>query len=173
MRLSFPSFIIAFTLSPLLACVHGDALKPVFPFEASEQLLQSEGGFTVHMHKGNLAKSNFYAISAYPEHTRKLNRFPTRNDLKKYVEEKMSLLTLEENSLGGWCEGKGGTPPCFLDISRTILDRNRALELGRACDQKSVAFLGKDKVEFIEVGGTGEGPLSKECEELRGTRKRQ
>lgn len=121
------------------------------------------------MQKGNLSGSGLYAVSVYPEFGKSFDHIPNDRDISEFIDAHIILLREVRNSLGGWCEGEGGNPPCFLDISRTLSDQSLAVHLGQICNQVSVAVLAKP-VEFIKTGGNGEtlsGTKLDACKDLR------
>src|SRR5690606_27091087 len=92
----------------LLGCVHTSNLQEgksaaqsldfgIDPAQAI-RLLRVGGGFTIHWQRGNLAGSELYAVSAYPERHVKLERFPTMADIKAFVDTNKELLREESNS---------------------------------------------------------------------------
>lgn len=162
------SLLLIFFLSSCVTQGGSDNDDGVLDIDLAARLLKTEGGFTVHGKRGDLARSDLYAVSVYPEYGQKLDHLPTHEEMLSFIRKNDTLLNREENSFGGWCEGEKGTAPCYLDISRTIPERDLALKLGRACGQLSVAFLGREKVEFINVEGSGSpGEVSVACKTLR------
>jgi hypothetical protein len=126
--------------------------------QTAAQLLHTDGGFTLNEVYGNLAGSGDFAVSVYSERGERLDHVPSADEIIAFVHDRDDILSQPRNSLGGWCDGDGGGPPCYLDVSRTIQDRDLAVRLGKACNQISIAHL-TTPIEFIQTGGTG-APLT-------------
>jgi protein-tyrosine phosphatase len=123
---------------------HADVLPDII------KLVRETGGATWNFSKGNLSGTENYAVSIYPEHSVVLDHEPTIQDLNNYIQSKADLLQSPDNSLGIW--NNGGK--YYLDISLTISDREKAIELGKKHNQISIFDL--KNFQEIPTGGTGE-----------------
>ena len=114
------------------------------------QLVQSTGGATWNMSKGNMVGQPYYAVSVYPNDSVIIEHELTQTDLETYIKSKQSMLSEPNNSLGIWKNGD----KYYLDIVVTISERDSAIALGKQHNQISIFDL--QKMEEIPTGGTGE-----------------
>jgi hypothetical protein len=126
--------------------------------ELAATLLADFGGFTLSPAGKNLAGSNLFAVSAYPERGKKYDFRPTAKQVATFALDNRAVLEKPRHTIGGWCEGKDSAPPCHLDISIVLADEAQAVALGVACNQQAIAHL-TPQIRFIETGGDG-GVLS-------------
>lgn len=111
--------------------------------------LHANGGVTWNLSKGNMAGTDNYAVSIYPDRAQILDGadFDT---VEEYILSNSDLLENSENSFGAWShDGK-----VYLDVVATIPDINKAVELGKQHNQ--IAIWGLKNGEQISTGGTGE-----------------
>lgn len=141
----------------LSACVTTEP-EPNAVDQLGAGLLDKDGGFTFDFFGKNLAESGLFAVSPYPERGEKFQQMPTALDIARFRDKNEDLLERPKRALGGWCEGKEHTPPCYLDVSVTLADEAKAVTLGKVCNQQSVAQLLRT-VRLIPTGGDG-GPLA-------------
>ena len=162
-RLSCACFALATT-----ACVtpaDGDLAVGPIPLTPSEaattvaRLTRDGCGATWSLVAGDLAKTDVYAVSVYFEagRSQEFNHFPSPGELERFIMGNRDMLADGRNSLGTYCEHDhgdckqgGGALNCYIDISRTVKDLRSAAVLATACNQKAIAFLGKDGVKIID-----------------------
>lgn len=184
------TFVAAMTLSVIpYACItvaSGDlAAGPLSntpsPTAASiGALTRQTCGATWSSANGNRSGSDVYVVSAYPEAGRaqQFNHFPSPGEIERFLIANKALLADPRNNAGTYCAydhgdcHKGdGALNCYVDISRTTTTLAAAAKLARACNQKSIAFLGKAGVEIIDRydgqpfgdGRDIEGDAMKQC----------
>lgn len=152
------SFAFSFCVGLALAgCVTTSAQQEAWP---EEIVAKTKGGCgsTYSLEEGDLAGSGIYVVGAFPEAERGriLNDYPTVDDIKTFMARHADLLQHPAYTLGTYCETQAGDcrgagpVTCYLDISRRFNDLSTAAKLARACNQKSIARLGKDGVTIIE-----------------------
>jgi hypothetical protein len=107
-------------------------------------------------------------VSTYPDRGEKFERMPTALDIARFREKNDDVLSRPRRNVGGWCDGRDHTPPCYLDVSVTLADEAKAKLLGKACNQQSVAQLVRD-VRFIPTGGDGTPPSGEQLQLCRRT----
>lgn len=160
----------AFALSLLVlvgACVTTDP-EPNAADQLGVSLLEKSGGFTIDHFGKSLAESGLFAVSPYPERGEKFDRMPTALDIARFREKNGDLLERPKRNVGGWCEGKGNTPPCYLDVSVTVADEAKAVMIGKSCNQQSVAQLVRE-VRLISTGGDGSSISGEQLQVCRRT----
>ncbi len=150
----FRSFaVVLVSISCLPHCV--TAAAEVTPTDRlALSLIEKNGGFTFDFYGKSLAESGLYAVSPYPERSIRFERALTGDDIAGFRESNQDLLAKPHHDLGGWCEGKESSPPCYLDVSVTLANEEVAVNLGAACNQQSVAQLTRE-VRFLPTGGDG------------------
>ncbi len=75
---------------------------------------------------------------------------PTAKDYQKFTAKNSDLLSKGANHIGVWQDPTGKT---FLDVSKSMSNRNAAVHMGRAENQQSIFDL--KKMKEIPTGGTG------------------
>lgn len=151
MKLGIPVLV---TFSMLLsACVTTDP-EPTAVDQLGASLLEKSGGFTIDFFGKSLAESGLFAVSPYPERGETFDRMPTALDIARFRDKNEELLAQPKRNVGGWCEGRDHTPPCYLDVTVTLADEAKATLLGKTCNQQSIAQLTRE-VKFIPTGGDG------------------
>jgi hypothetical protein len=163
--------IFRLLLLPLLtACITTAPGSPTRTTpEIAAGLLASEGGFTLTPAGENLARSNLFAVAAYPERGQKYDFRPQAEHIATFSNDNSDVIAKQHHTLGGWCEGKDSTPPCYLDISIVVPSEDAAIAIGKACNQQSVAHLAP-VIRFINTGGDGgalQGEALEACQRVR------
>lgn len=106
-------------------------------------------GTTYNILNGDLSHSKdpLYAVASFPERSKNFKREPTPKQLQAFITKNIDLLKDSSNSIGTWWDK--GAKQFTLDITKTIPDRDMALELGRTFKQKAIFDL--HKMEEIPV----------------------
>jgi hypothetical protein len=115
----------------------------------------ANGGSTFNLHQGDLAGTDNYAVAAHPERGEVLDHQPTTKDIQAFAKKNADLLKDPEKSIGTWHDTSNDTHA--LDVVATMPDREKAIALGKANDQK--AIFGLKNNEEINTGGTGAVPV--------------
>lgn len=124
--------------------------KPEEQIKAHEEF----GGSTFTVGGENLAgKKGKAAVSVFPDRTEVIKEAITPENVNKFIEKNEDILKGNEDkfSIGTW---KNETGKSELDIVATPT-RERAIELGKKYNQKSIFDLGT--MEEVSTGGTGSG----------------
>lgn len=117
------------------------------------KIVKDTGGATYNFSTHtNLAGTANYAVSIYPQDSMIVDHDLTVHDLYTYITSKRDLLLQPENSLGIW----NNSGKYYLDVSLTIPDKEKAIELGKKHNQISIFDL--QNFQEIPTGGTGEVP---------------
>ena len=117
---------------------------------------QQDCGVTWSLANGNQDGSGYFVTGAYPEAGEIDHGFPDAKQIRGFIKRHASQLRARNNVFGAWCvTPKGdchasGQLTCYLDISRETDTLEQAAHLAGACNQISLARLGKDKVEIID-----------------------
>ena len=98
------------------------------------EVVESSGGITYNMNQGNLAYSDNYSVSIYPQREKIVTGVADYEDIQNYINENEDLLIQPNNSFGVW-SNKGQV---YYDIVITIPDREEALKLGRENNQLEI-----------------------------------
>uniref|UniRef100_A0A6H1ZS43 RelA/SpoT domain-containing protein n=1 Tax=viral metagenome TaxID=1070528 RepID=A0A6H1ZS43_9ZZZZ len=114
----------------------------------------NEGGITYDMlKKVPRANEPLFSVSIYPENTKLIDvgKLKTQ-DIYEFVRKNRKMLDKPNHFLGGWLDTESGK--IFLDVSVSVKDKSKAIQLGKEFNQKSVY----DLMNFKEIntGGTGE-----------------
>ena len=105
-----------------------------------------DGGLTFNEKHGDMADKPFFAVSVYPDRGEVVEgKDITPQQIAEFVRKNQDLLKDPENSLGTWFNADDGKT--YLDISKTVSDRQYALKLAEQHDQKAIWDL-KNKVEI-------------------------
>jgi hypothetical protein len=97
------------------------------------EVVESSGGITYNMTQGNLAQTNNYSVSVYPEREKVVSVIDF-DEIERYIIDNEDLLRDPNNSLGIWSH-EGQT---WLDVVVTIPNKEQALELGREHGQLTI-----------------------------------
>ncbi len=152
---------------------------------AIAKLTKDTCGATWSLDKGDRAKSDLYVVSVFQDagQQMQLNHFPSPQELEHFMLVNRKPLRDRENHVGTFCEhdrgdcrSGSGALNCYIEISIAVPEMARAAELARACNQKSIAFLGKSSLAIIDQHegkpfGTGSplsGPALAACAAARG-----
>ncbi len=112
-------------------------------------LIQTNGGTTFNMSKGNMVGTDNYAVATYPDRAAILPGIDF-DIIEEYLLKNEDLLNNADNSFGAWShDGK-----VYLDVVSTIPDINKAVELGKQHNQ--IAIWDLKNGQQISTGGTGE-----------------
>lgn len=96
--------------------------------------IETVGGTTINLSKGNLSGSNNYAVSIYPERERIIEGPVDFEKIEDFIVSNEDLLNNANNSFGAWTnQGK-----VYLDVVVTIPDKIQALELARKNNQLAI-----------------------------------
>jgi hypothetical protein len=118
-------------------------------------LHRANGGATVNLYFGDLSGEPFHVVSVYPELTLTIEGAEVDpRVLAQFAAQHLALLADPRNNLGTWYNADEGRT--HVDVSTALADRELALEFGRRYNQAGIFDL--MRLEFIEVGGSGEPP---------------
>jgi hypothetical protein len=98
------------------------------------RLIQSNGGATYNLSKGNLVGTDAYAVAIYPDREQIVPEVDF-DTLEGYITQNEDLLSNPNNSFGAWISGGNKV---YLDIVATVKDLNEAVELGRKYNQLAI-----------------------------------
>lgn len=150
----------------------GDLPQPIAVDDAVEQILELHAeydGSTFNMYFGDLGGKELYAVSLYPDLGIVLEGKEIPPEvLRRFILDNRDLLEDPRVSIGTWYDSESGMT--YLDISATLPDEQRAIELGREYNQ--IAIFNLSTFEEIDTGGTGEAiedlpPPTERLPELR------
>jgi hypothetical protein len=111
--------------------------------------LHSNGGATWNLSKGNMAGTDNYAVSIYPDRAQILDGVDF-DRVEEFIASNHDLLDNPENSFGAWThDGK-----VYMDVVATVPDVAQAVELGKQHNQ--IAIWDLKNAREIQTGGTGE-----------------
>ena len=110
---------------------------------------EKNGGATYHGADGFLKGSKKYSVSIYPSRSTVVDELTT-TELERFIGRNVDILSHDDNSLGTWKDESGKV---WMDVVRTIDNRERAIELG--IENNQIAIYGLENGELIETGGTG------------------
>jgi hypothetical protein len=120
----------------------------------------ANGGSTINAVRGDLSATNHVAVSIFPDLTTRIpGKDITPEQVKEFADkvEKVGVdLSSPKVSIGTWFDTDAGQT--YLDVTATLPDRSKAVELGKKFNQKAVFDL--SNFETIEIGGTGEAEAS-------------
>jgi len=123
------------------------------------------GGSTFSLQSGDLSGERLFAVSLFPERTRRVAG-PTLSAalILRYIERNADLLRDPRVSVGTWFDEEQGVT--FLDVSVTLPERTAAEALARRYNQIGIYDLHAG--QWIPTGGTGEevGHLPPEADRL-------
>jgi hypothetical protein len=103
----------------------------------------NNGGLTYNWKQNiNLGGQNYFAVAMYPQAERviDLDDFSTM-DVRNYILDNRELLSDRRNSFGTWVDYE--TKKVYLDVSRTISDRDVALAIAKRNNQLAIFDLKK------------------------------
>ena len=98
----------------------------------------SNGGITYNLHlNASLAGLNYFAVAMYPDHEKivPVEDFDI-NTVRDYLLDNIDLLKDRRNSLGTWHNTDNNM--IYLDISRTISNKETAIDLGKKHKQLAI-----------------------------------
>jgi hypothetical protein len=120
----------------------------------------ANGGSTINAVRGDLSAASNVAVSIFPDLTTMIpGKDITPKQVKEFADnvEKAGVdLSSPKVSIGTWFDADSGQT--YLDVTATLPDRAKAVELGQKFNQKAVFDL--SNFEIIETGGTGEAEAS-------------
>jgi hypothetical protein len=119
--------------------------------ESQIDVHEKTGGSTFTPEGKNLAGSDLHAVAPYPERSQVVDKLTPEN-LAAYKAKNADLLSDGEHAVGTWKDPESGKT--YLDISKTIADRQDAIRAGQDANQKAIYNLKTG--ETIPTGGTGE-----------------
>ncbi len=123
--------------------LHPEALKRL------AALKPGEGG-SVHAKTGENPHDRYMVSLAGRSQIFEAGHTPTAKDYQDYAKKNADQLGKGENHIGIWRDPAGAT---FLDVSKSMKDRNAAVMTGRKNNQQSIFDL--KKMREIPTGGTG------------------
>ncbi|MGH7974758.1 MAG: hypothetical protein ACREBR_04485 [bacterium] len=113
------------------------------------QGIHSDGGITYNLNTGNMAGTDNYSVSIYPDRAVILSGVDF-DAVENFITSNEDLLNDPLNSFGAWThDGK-----VYLDVVATVPDLNQAVELGQRNNKIAVWDLKNN--EQISTCGTGE-----------------
>ena len=102
-------------------------------------LLASSEGVTYSRYFGDIRNQKLYAVSIYPEQSRKIpGRLQNRNILQTFLFENVDLLAEPRNCVGIWYDAEQDAT--YLDVTTILPDREEAVQLGKAYNQIGLLF---------------------------------
>jgi len=114
------------------------------------QGIQSSGGVTYNLSQGNMAGTDNYSVSIYPDRSKILPSGVDFDEIENFIVANEDLLNNASNSFGAWThDGK-----VYLDVVATIPDQQKAVDLGKQHNQIAIWDLKNNRE--IPTGGTGE-----------------
>jgi hypothetical protein len=140
--------------------------------QAAEQIAalhEAEGGVTFNLHFGNQAGQRLFAVSVFPERTR---RVPSQQIsvelLRAFIQNNTDLLADPRCGVGTWFDPELGLT--FIDVTATVPRKTVAVRLGKRYNQ--IAIFDLERCEVIEIGGSGQPvtnapPLSQRLPAIR------
>lgn len=148
-----PPVTIDAGLAPLAEDTQAKSLPQVSSHTVHEIVASHEenGGATHNLHKGNLADTNHYAVSMFPERTQVVEGKLTPEVLHSFIEKNIDILNDPRASVGTWQAPDGKT---YLDISGTTPNLANAYQTAKTFNQRSIFDLQHKKE--ISTGGTGD-----------------
>jgi hypothetical protein len=133
----------------LARCPSGQLLfKVIRTVDNAVALHRSNGGSTVSLNDGSLAGQPLFAVSIYPEQTRRFVSLPSDRQLLEFVTANLELLLQPDSALGTWFNASARVH--MVDIVVTLRDRDAALRMGARFDQLSIFDLAS--MQEIVVG---------------------
>lgn len=119
--------------------------------DIKNNLIKNNGITYDLLKKQNLADSETYAVSLYPERTAHPTEI-TDKFLIDYISQNRDLFSQKGNNLGGYFDTNTGQ--WDIDVTYITSDFKKGIELGKKYNQKSIWDLKNAKP--IDTGGTGE-----------------
>lgn len=140
-------------------------------FKAREQLTvrdvfdghKENGASTVNIYEGDMAGSDMWAVSLYPERTyRKEGKDLSKKEIYNFIRKNADLLSSDPRlNVGTWFNEEDGHT--YMDVT-LLLPKDQAAkaeELGRKYNQISITLLDSDfTFPSVKTGGTGK-PLKR------------
>ena len=121
------------------------------------ELTATKGGASFNLHKGDLAGSDHYAVSVFPERGEILDGPVSPEQLRDFIGKNADLLEDPTNSIGTWHNQEDGKT--YLDISVTVPSLDDALRLGREKGQIAIFDLKNfDEIKVPQSGVTAAAP---------------
>ena len=120
---------------------------------AVAQLHAENGGATFSLHDGNRAGHPLFAVSLFPERTRRFpgSRLPIAM-VERYIQRNLDLLQDRRVCVGTWFDEDQDVT--FVDVSLTLVDQGEAEEIARRYNQIAIYDLRAGRM--TPTGGTGE-----------------
>jgi hypothetical protein len=120
------------------------------------------GASTVNIYDGDMAGTDMWAVSLFPERTAKIpGAKVTKDQIYKFMRENADLLSSDPRlNVGTWYNKEDGIT--YVDVTALLPKRDAALaeSLGRKYNQIAVTLLDKEfNFPSVNTGGTGE-PLA-------------
>ena len=101
--------------------------------------IESTGGVTYSLSKGNLAGTNNFSVSIYPNKEQIIEGVADYDDIENYIDTNEDLLSNPNNAFGAWGhEGK-----IWYDVVVAIPNKEQALKLAREHNQLAIYDLAK------------------------------
>lgn len=97
-------------------------------------LIQTTGGATYSLSKGNLVGTDGYAVAIYPDREQIVSQLDY-DTVEEYLLQNEDLLSNSANSFGAWISGGNKV---YLDVVAVIKDLNEAMKLGRKHNQLAI-----------------------------------
>jgi hypothetical protein len=143
-------FAHASDIEPMLREIGAHPEQKAAP-ESQIDVHEKTGGSTFTPEGKNLAGSDLHAVAPYPGRSQVVDKLTPEN-LAAYKAKNADLLSDGEHAVGTWKDPESGKT--YLDISKTIADREEAIKAGQNANQKAIYNLKTG--ETIPTGGTGE-----------------
>lgn len=122
-------------------------------------------GISIKLKTGEEPKTG-YALSLYPEHTQKVEKWETmsrnrkKEILRGYIKKNKAMLDTPGNNLGLWMDRDESSKTygvMFIDVSMVVEDRATAWQMSHDANQLEMWDFAKG--EGVNTGGTGEKPI--------------
>jgi len=124
--------------------------------DAVDQILElhkQTGGATFSLFHGDMQGKPYRSVSIFPDIGKKMpGKEITKEQLLEFMRNHEGLLRNEKVAIGTWFNPDDNRT--YLDFSVVIQDRDFAIGLGKRYNQIGIFDL--EKMEYIEIGGTGE-----------------
>lgn len=101
----------------------------------ADALSVPDGGFSVNPSDGSDVR-NGYAVAVHPEYERVFDGPVTSNDLRVYIAQVKTALSLPGRIIGGWRDPATGR--VYLDVSVVTADLPEAMDLARRTGQLAI-----------------------------------
>lgn len=112
-------------------------------------LYRRTNGATFSLFWGDLSGRDLYAVSADPNRVQVLDSAKVSVDIiADFIRANMDLLSDAEKAVGVWLEVEDDQT--YLDVSVTLADHDRVLEVGREHGEIAICYLADLTVEYIQ-----------------------